>query len=127
MKITTTTQKTETTEMEINFPTFTKVVDAHSTQFYCVKAEDDITRVQQYNSGGITNFSKFSIISDPFKDGFEFITQDEFMQYYLETIDKLYVDLSVLKSMLPKDTEDVEEEKEEEQGYEYNPETETMN
>jgi len=127
MKITTTTQKTETVEMEINFPTFTKVVDAHSTQFYCVKAQDDITRVQRYNSGGIINVSKFSIISDPFKDGFEFITQDEFMQYYLDTIDKLYVDLSVLKSMLPKKIEDVEDEKQEDEGYEYNPETETMN
>jgi hypothetical protein len=29
--------------------------------------------------------------------------------------------------MLPKEIEDVQEEKEEEQGYEYNPETETMN
>jgi hypothetical protein len=109
MKITTTQTETKTTEIEINFPTFTKVVDAHSTQFYCLKAEDDITRVQQYNSGGIINVSKFSIISDPFKDGFEFITQDEFMQYYQNTIDRLYVELSVLKAMLPKDTEEVEE------------------
>jgi hypothetical protein len=127
MKITTTTQKTETTEMEINFPTFTKLVDAHSTQFYCVKAEDDITRVQQYNSGGIINVSKYSNISDPFKDGFEFIIEDEFMQYYQDTIDRLYVELSVLKAMLPKDTEDVKEDKQEDEGYEYNPETETMN
>jgi hypothetical protein len=29
--------------------------------------------------------------------------------------------------MLPKDTEEVEEEKEEEQGFEYDPETQTMN
>jgi hypothetical protein len=49
------------------------------------------------------------------------------MQYYLETIDKLYVDLSVLKAMLPKEIEDETEEKQEDEGYEYNPETETMN
>ena len=49
------------------------------------------------------------------------------MHYSIDTIDRLYADLSVLKAMLPKDTEEVEEEKEEEQGYEYNPETETMN
>jgi hypothetical protein len=127
MKITTTTQKTETTEIEINFPTFTKVVNGYSTRLYCIKSEKDITRVEQYNSGGITNVSKFSSISDAFEDGFEFISQDEFMQYYLDTIDKLYVDLSVLKAMLPKEIEEVEQEKEEEQGYEYNPETETMN
>ena len=127
MKITTTQTKTETVEMEINFPTFTKVVDSHSTKLYCIKSEKDITRVEQYNSGGIINVSKFSIISDPFTTGFEFISQDEFMQSYQDTIDRLYVDLSVLKAMLPKDAEEVEEEKEEEQGFEYDPETETMN
>ena len=127
MKITTTQTQTQTTEMEVNFPAFTKVVDGSSTRFYCIKSENDITRVEQYHSGAITNISKYSRISDPFTTGFEFISQDEFMSYYLETIDKLYVDLSVMKAMLPKETEDVEEEKEEEQGFEYNPETETMN
>ena len=127
MKIKTTQNKIETTEMEVNFPAFTKLVDKHSTRFYCIKSENDITRVEQYHSGGITNISKYSNISDPFITGFEFISQDEFMSYYIETIDKLYVDLSVLKAMLPKHTEDVEEEKEEYQGFEYDPETETMN
>jgi len=127
MKITTTQNRIETTEMEINFPAFTKVVDGSSTKLYCIQSENDITRIQQYNSGAITNVSKYSNISDPFTDGFEFISQDEFMRYYLELIDKLLVDFSVLKAMLPKETKDVEEEKEEEQGFEYDPETETMN
>jgi hypothetical protein len=139
MKITTTTQRTETSEIEINFPTFTKVVDGHSTKLYCIKSENDITRVEQYFSGGITNVSKFSSISDPFINGFEFITQDEFMQSYQDTIDRLYADLSVLKAMLPKpekfmlqdfiDEMDEYEEnrKQDEQGFEYDPETETMN
>jgi hypothetical protein len=127
MKITTTTQRTETSEIEINFPTFTKVVDGYSTKFYCLKSENDIIRVEQYISGGIINVSKFSSIADPFTTGFEYVSQDEFMQYYLDTIDQLYADLSVLKAMLPKDAEEVEEEKEEEQGFEYDPETETMN
>ena len=127
MKIKTTTQKTETVEIEINFPTFTKVVNAHSTEFYCLKAENDFTRVEQYNSGKIINISKWATITDAFTTGSEFITKDEFMQYYLETIDKLYVDLSVLKAMLPKEIEDETEEKQEDEGYEYNPETETMN
>jgi hypothetical protein len=139
MKITTTTQRTETSEIEINFPTFTKVVDSHSTKLYCLKSENDITRVEQYFSGGIINVSKFSSISDPFTTGFEFISQDEFMQYYLDTIDKLYADLSVLKTMLPKPekfmlqdfidemAEYEENRKQDDEGYEYNPETESMN
>jgi len=102
MKITTTQTKTETVEMEVNFPTFTKVVDGHSTKFYCLKAENDITRVEQYNSGKIINISKWSTTADAFIEGFEFVSQDEFMQYYQDTIDKLYEDLSVMKATLPK-------------------------
>jgi hypothetical protein len=139
MKITTTQTKTETVEMEINFPTFTKVVDSHSTKLYCIKSENDITRVEQYNSGGIINVSKFSIISDPFINGFEFISQDEFIQSYQDTIDRLYADLSVLKATLPKPekfmlqdfidemAEYEETRKQDDEGYEYNPETESMN
>jgi hypothetical protein len=138
MKITTTTQRTETTEIEINFPTFTKVVNGYSTRLYCIKSEKDITRVEQYNSGGITNVSKFSSISDPFINGFEFISQDEFIQSYQDTIDRLYADLSVLKATLPKpekfmlqdfiDEMDEYEEnrKQDEEGYEYDPETQSM-
>ena len=127
MKITTTTTETVKKEIEITFPYFTKVTDNYSTKFYCLKSEKDIVKVEQYSSGKIINVSQWASASDAFQDNFEVITKDEFMSYYLETIDKLYVDLSVLKSMLPKQTEDVEEDKEEEQGYEYNPETETMN
>lgn len=139
MKITTTQTHTETKEMEINFPAFTKVVDKNSAKFYCLKAENDITRVEQYNSGKITNISKWATITDAFKEGFEFISQDEFIKYYELTIDKLYADLSVMKAMLPKfekfmlqdfiDEMDEYEEtrKQDDEGYEYNPETESMN
>ena len=127
MKIKTTTTETVKKEIEITFPYFTKVTDNYSTKFYCLKSEKDIVKVEQYSNGKIINVSQWASASDAFQDNFEVITKDEFMSYYLETIDKLYVDLSVLKAMLPKETEDVEEEKEEEQGYEYNPETETMN
>ena len=127
MKITTTTTKTETTEVEITFPYFTKVTDNYSTKFYCLKSEKDIVKVEQYSSGKIINVSQWASASDAFQDNFEVITKDEFIEYYQSTIDQLYVHYSVLKAMLPKETKDVEEEKEEEQGYEYNPETETMN
>lgn len=138
MKITTTQTKTETVEMEINFPTFTKVVDKHSTKFYCLKAENDFTRVEQYNSGKIINISKWATITDAFTEGFEFVNQDEFMQYYLDTIDKLYADLSVLKTMLPKPEKFIlqdfinemdeyeENRKQDEEGFEYDPETQSM-
>ncbi|MEY3819272.1 MAG: hypothetical protein RLZZ425_740 [Bacteroidota bacterium] len=138
MKITTTKQRTETVEMEINFPTFTKVVDKHSTKFYCLKAENDITRVEQYNSGGIINVSKYSSISDAFTEGFEYVSQDEFIKYYELTIDQLYANLSVMKAMLPKPekfmlqdfidemAEYEETRKQDEEGFEYDPETQSM-
>ena len=138
MKITTTTQKTETVEIEINFPTFTKVVDAYSTQFYCLKAENDITKVELYNSGKITNISKWTNISNAFAEGFEYVSQDEFIKYYELTIDKLYADLSVMKAMLPKpekfmlqdfinEMDEYEQtRKQDEEGFEYDPETESM-
>jgi len=139
MKITTTKQRTETVEMEINFPTFTKVVDIHSTKFYCIKSEDDITRVEKYNSGRITTIiNKYYGVKDAFEEGFEYVSQDEFIKYYELTIDQLYANLSVMKAMLPKPekfmlqdfidemTEYEETRKQDEEGYEYDPETESM-
>jgi 6-phosphogluconate dehydrogenase (decarboxylating) len=139
MKITTTKQRTETVEMDINFPTFTKVVDIHSTKLYCIKSEDDITRVEKYNSGRITTIiNKYYGVQDAFAEGFEYVSQDEFMQYYLDTIDKLYADLSVMKAMLTKPekfmlqdfidemAEYEETRKQDEEGFEYDPETQSM-
>jgi hypothetical protein len=138
MKITTTQTQTEIKEIEINFPCFTKVVNGYSTRLYCIKSENEITRVEQYSSGGITNVSKFSIISDAFTEGFEYVSQDEFIKYYELTIDQLYADLSVMKAMLPKPekfmlqdfidemAEYEENRKQDEEGFEYDPETESM-
>jgi hypothetical protein len=139
MKITTTTQRTETVEMEINFPTFTKVVDIHSTKFYCIKSEDDITRVEKYNSGRITTIiNKYYGVKDAFEEGFEYVSQDEFIKYYELTIDQLYANLSVMKAMLPKPekfmlqdfidemAEYEETRKQDEEGFEYDPETQSM-
>jgi len=139
MKITTTKQRTETVEMEINFPTFTKVVDIHSTKFYCIKSEDDITRVEKYNSGRITTIiNKYYGVKDAFEEGFEYVSQDEFIKYYELTIDELYANLSVMKAMLPKPekfmlqdfidemAEYEETRKQDEEGFEYDPETQSM-
>ena len=83
-------------------------------------------------------YSKFSIISDAFTEGFEYVSQDEFIKYYELTIDQLYADLSVMKAMLPKPekfmlqdfinemAEYEENRKQDEEGFEYDPETESM-
>jgi hypothetical protein len=139
MKITTTQTKTETVEMEINFPTFTKVVDIHSTKFYSIKSESEITRVENYNSGRITTIiNKYYGVKDAFEEGFEYISQDEFIKYYESTIDELYANLSVMKAMLPKpekfmlqdfinEMDEYEQtRKQDEEGFEYDPETESM-
>jgi hypothetical protein len=139
MKIKTTTQKTETVEIEINFPTFTKVVDVHSTRLFSIKSEDDITRIENYNSGRITTIiNKYYGVKDAFEEGFEYISQDEFIKYYESTIDELYANLSVMKAMLPKPekfmlqdfidemAEHEENRKQDEEGFEYDPETESM-
>jgi hypothetical protein len=139
MKITTTTQKTETVEIEINFPTFTKVVDIHSTKLFSIKSESEITRIENYNSGRITTIiNKYYGVKDAFEEGFEYISQDEFIKYYESTIDELYANLSVMKAMLPKpekfmlqdfinEMDEYEQtRKQDEEGFEYDPETESM-
>jgi hypothetical protein len=103
MKITTTHTTTETKEIEISFPSFTRVVDIHSTKLFSIKSESEITRIENYNSGRITTIiNKYYGVQDAFEEGFEYVSQDEFMQYYQDTIDRLYADLSVMKAMLPK-------------------------
>lgn len=98
MKIKTTHTKTETKEIEITFPCFTKVTDNYSTKVYCLKSEKDIVKVEQYSNGKITNVSQWAGASDAFQDNFEVITKDEFMEYYESTIDQLYVHYSILKN-----------------------------
>jgi hypothetical protein len=81
MKITTTHTTRETREIEISFPTFTRVVDKYSTQFYFIKNEKEVLKVEQYNSGKIVNFSQWAITSDAFAEGFVFITKKEFFEF----------------------------------------------
>jgi hypothetical protein len=124
MKITTTTQKTETVEIEINFPTFTKVVSSLSTAYYCIKSEDEVLRLEQYNGTKIITVSNYSNTNEAFDDGFEFIDKATFFHNYDLILAQMCNDMEDLQASL---NEDETEEKEEEQGYEYNPETETMN
>ena len=124
MKITTTTQKTETVEIEINSPTFTKVVSTLSTAYYCIKSEDEVLRIEQYNGTKIVTVSNYSNINEAFDEGFEFIDKATFFHNYDLIVSKLYDNMEELQASL---VEDETNEKQEDEGYEYNPETETMN
>jgi len=123
MKITT-TQKTETVEIEINFPSFTKVVSPLSTAYYCIKSENEVLRVEQFLSTQIATVSNYSNTFDAFKEGFEFIDKATFFDNYDEIVSKLYDNMKELQACFDEDETD---EKQEDEGYEYNPETETMN
>jgi hypothetical protein len=124
MKITTTQTETKTTEMEINFPTFTKVVSSLSTAYYCIKSEDEVLRLEQYAGTKIITVSNYSNTNEAFDDGFEFIDKSTFFHNYDLILAKMCNDLEELEASL---VEDETEEKQEDEGYEYNPETETMN
>ena len=100
MKITTT--QTETKEIEITFPCFTKVL-GFSTAFYCIKSENEVLRVEQYSNGKITNVSQWASASLAFQDGFEFIDKNTFFKNYDEIVGKLYDDMQELKYSLIQD------------------------
>jgi hypothetical protein len=124
MKITTTQTETKTVEIEINFPTFTKVVSSLSTAYYCIKSEDEVLRLEQYNGTKIVTVSNYSNTNEAFGDGFEFIAKGTFFENYNKIVAQMWEDMEQLEASL---IEGETAEKEEEQGYEYNPETQTMN
>jgi hypothetical protein len=124
MKITTTQTHTETKEIEITFPSFTKVKTPVSTAFYCIKSENEIFRVEQYDGTQIATISNYSNKFEAFKEGFEFIDKSTFFHNYDLILSKMCDDMEELQASL---IEDETAEKEEDEGYEYNPETQTMN
>jgi hypothetical protein len=103
MKITTTHTRTETKEIEISFPSFTRVVDKYSTQFYFIRNEKEVLKVEEYVSGKIVNFSQWAITSDAFATGFVFITKKEFFEYYNQVVNTLYDDMEKLENELCED------------------------
>jgi hypothetical protein len=124
MKITTTQTQTETKEIEITFPSFTKVKTPVSTAFYCIKSENEIFRVEQYDGTQIATISNYSNKFEAFKDGFEFIDKDTFFENYNKIVAQMWEDMEQLEASF---VEDETEEKQDDEGYEYNPETESMN
>jgi hypothetical protein len=124
MKITTTQTQTETKEIEINFPSFTKVVSPLSTAYYCIKNEHEVLRVEQFLSTKIATVSHYSNFSDALINGFEFIDKDTFFENYNKIVAQMWEDMEQLEASF---VEDETNEKQDDEGYEYNPETETMN
>jgi hypothetical protein len=112
--------------MEINFPTFTKVVSTLSTAYYCIKSEDEVLRLEQYNGTKIVTVSNYSNINEAFDEGFEFIDKAIFFKNYYLILLQMCKDMEELEASLYEYDSETDE-KQEDEGYEYNPETETMN
>lgn len=118
MKITTHTTK----EISIEFPAFTKYIDGSIEEYYCLESEAHVTSFFKYNRTKSYSITKSSSKHMALREGFEFIDKQEFFDNYQDLVDTLYDDMERLKL----DLEDATD-KEENEGFEYNPETQTMN
>ena len=96
MKIKTTTTKTETTEVEISLPAFTKIKSSYCTSYYYVQDENKTTRIDSY-SHDIKSFSQISNVKDAFASGFEHITEQEFIEAYQTLVNELRVEFNQIK------------------------------
>ena len=112
MKITTKTTTTETKEIEVNFPCFTKV-EKFSTAFYYIESENVARRIETYLGAKIATISHCSSVNEAFESGFEFIDKNTFFKNYDEIVGKLYDDMQELKySLVEDDRTDFEIEQE---------------
>ena len=96
MKIKTTTTKTETTEVEISLPAFTKIKSSYCTSYYYVQDENKTTRIDSY-SHSIKSFSQISNVKDAFANGFEYISEEEFIEAYQTLVNELRVEFNQIK------------------------------
>lgn len=110
-----------TTEITIEFPAFTKYIDDTIEHYYCIESEKHITSFSKYGMTNSCFVTRFSSQYEALREGFVFIDKKEYLDNYQDLLDTLHDDMERLKLDLEDATED------EEQGFEYNPETETMN
>ena len=96
MKIKTTQTTTQTTEVEISLPAFTKVKNTYSTGYYYVHSEDKTTRIEIY-SHGIKTFSHIDNYRNAFADGFEYITEQEFIEAYQTLVNEVILEFNQIK------------------------------
>ena len=110
-----------TTEISIEFPAFTKRIDGSIEEYYCIQDERHIISFTKYNKTCSYSISKSSSQYQALREGFIFIDKKEYLDNYQDLIDTLYDDMERLKLDLEDETD------EDNEGFEYNPETETMN
>ena len=103
MKITTTTTTTQTQEFEITFPSFTKIKHPLSTAFYCIKNENEVIRIEQYEATKIVTISNCSTTNNAFADGFEFIDKTTFFNIYDAILEGMCNDMVELQASLEVD------------------------
>ena len=96
MKITTTQTTTQTTEVEVNLPAFTKVKSIYSTSYYYVGSEDKITRID-FCFCGIKTFSQIDNYKNAFSDGFEYISEREFIEVHQTLVNQIEEELNQIK------------------------------
>jgi hypothetical protein len=118
MKITTTQTTTQTTEVEISLPAFTKVKSTYNTSYYYVKSEDKTTRIDIY-SHGIKTFSHIDNYKNAFSDNFEFISEEEFIKMYQLLVNEVRIELNQIKLDLAQLQLDAKAEQERAEYFEY--------
>lgn len=112
-----------TTEISIEFPAFTKYIDDTIEHYYCIESEKHITSFSKYGMTNSCFITRYSSQYEALREGFIFIDKKEYLDNYQDLVDTLYDDMERLKL----DLEDTTDEDTEDEGFEYDPETETMN
>jgi hypothetical protein len=102
MKITTKTTTTETKEIEVNFPCFTKV-EKFSTAFYYIESENVARRIEIYLGAKIATISHCSSVNEAFESGFEFIDKTTFFNNYDAILGQMCNDMEELQARLVED------------------------
>ncbi len=102
MKIKTTHTTTETKELHVSLPAFTKVKEPYCTSYYFVQNENKVTRIDKYTHSEIKSFSKVGFVRDAFANGFEYISEQEFIDIYQTLINEVRIELNQIKLDLAK-------------------------
>jgi len=119
MKIKTTTTETVTKELEVSLPAFTKVKEPYCTSYYFVQNENKVTRFDKYTHSEIKSFSKVGFVRDAFANGFEYISEEEFIDIYQTLINEVRIELNQIKLDLVQLQLDAKAEQERAEYFEY--------
>ena len=116
MKITT----TQTQEITIELPSFTKVSNGSSINaYFCIQDENNIISLKKYGYSQAVNISKSASKYEAFAEGYQFITKQEFFENYNDAVDALYDDMKELQDSLDDDNRtDFEKEQDRKEAFE---------